>query len=267
MASVTILLQYTEKNNTVKWKDKLELSKVADGWKIQDIEFDKNMQSILTLQQSLENFLDESLAFYRDELADTYNPKVLSVKDAIKKYKLVVPDYILKNYDGDVFVFENDINTESMDFDELFNTGNFCGAIFLKNLTATYELMQLEMDYGPLVIVLGDVKARNIFVSGGENYFHGDVTAEQTIVAGVYNHGSTLMEGIITCQLLISYDHFFEHKPKSLRVSHFLSDNSEEEPKDIVLDVFYAEEEGHSYIDDTNIIIKAMREGISLLKK
>ncbi len=101
----------------------------------------------------------------------------MSFKAAIERYNLGhFPDYILEKYANElVYVFENEVSTSSLEMDATFMAEPYYGAIFLKNLHAEGYIIQEETDYGPLIIVQGDIEAKNLFVGGGDCYFRGNV--------------------------------------------------------------------------------------------
>ncbi|MBD8526388.1 ankyrin repeat domain-containing protein [Pseudomarimonas arenosa] len=71
------------------------------------------------------------------------------------------------------------------------------------------DLLNLEGDFGPSLLVLGSVRARN-FVHGGAVWvIAGDADIE-AVVLGHYNHGECVINGALRAALLINDDHFLE---------------------------------------------------------
>lgn len=197
----------------------------------------------------------------------------MSFKAAIERYKLGhFPDYILEKYENQlVYVFENEVYTSSLEMDVTFMSESCYGTIFLKNLHAEGYIIQEETDYGPLIIVQGDIKAKNIFVSGGDCYFRGNVNVAQTLVAGVYNHGELTINGQIEADLILSFDHSFTYTPAHIKRGIVVGlQPSIEHPEFQVYD-FHDVLEKKYYLPgeevlNTNQVLKAMRKGQTLLK-
>lgn len=197
----------------------------------------------------------------------------MTFKSAVAQYDLGnFPDYILENYgDKVICVFEKDVNAKSLEIDALFLSDSCSGVVFLKNLSVDGFFIQEETDYGPLVVVMGNFKAKNIFVGGGDCYFRGRVEADQTLVAGVYNHGELNISGIIEAELILSFDHSFTYVRKNIRKGIVLGlspsiDDPEfqrYEMQDVLERKYYLASEDFIYIDK---VLKALRIGLSLLK-
>ncbi len=197
----------------------------------------------------------------------------MSFKAAIDRYDLGrFPDYILEKYANElVYVFENDVNTSSLEMDATFMAEPCYGAIFLKNLYAKEYIIQEETDYGPLIIVLGDIEAKNIFVSGGDCYFRGNVNVAQTLIAGVYNHGELTINGQIEADLILSFDHSFTYSAAHIKRGIVVGlQPSFEQPefqsydfRDVLEKKYYLPGEE---VLNTDQVLKAMRKGQSLLK-
>lgn len=68
------------------------------------------------------------------------------------------------------------------------------------------DLLNLEGDYGPSLLVLGRVRAGNFVHGGGIWVIEGDVEVEQ-VVLGHYNHGQCRIGGSVRAALLMRDDH------------------------------------------------------------
>lgn len=197
----------------------------------------------------------------------------MSFNAAIERYKLGhFPDYILEKYENQlVYVFENEVSTSSLEMDATFMAEPYYGAIFLKNLHAEGYIIQEETDYGPLIIVQGDIEAKNLFVSGGDCYFRGNVKIAQTLVAGVYNHGELTINGQIEADLILSFDHSFTYTPAHIKRGIVVGlQPSFEHPefqayhfRDVLEKKYYLPGEEMLATDRA---LKAMRNGQTLLK-
>jgi hypothetical protein len=174
--------------------------------------------------------------------------------------------------DSDVFldwrlqIFEEDAFFEHLHLDDsFFYTDNgIKGALFLKNLTVQNELIQPEMDFGPVVMVCGDTTAKNIFLGGGEIAFGGRVKAAQTFVAGCYNHGWTGIFGDVEAEVIIMNDHAYECKGSVTGL--WLPDEDEEfRADDVIKHKFFVLYEDN--LLDYDKILQAARKGESILKQ
>ncbi len=198
----------------------------------------------------------------------------MSLHDAIARFELAgfLPHYLIEAHgDRQIHVFEENVEYENLLADELAH-GEFCGALFRRNLTVTNFLHQAEMDYGPLLIVEGNVAAKNIFVSGGDIFFRGCVDVEQTFIAGVYNHGETNVDGEITAEVVFSSDHLFNGVGNVKKGIVLGFDDSYVNPDFVVYEMVDVLESKYLIADyddqlDQTHAIKAMQSGKSLLKK
>jgi hypothetical protein len=205
------------------------------------------------------------------------NLKKITWAEASEKYNLTfLPSYVPSIYNANdmIYVFEEDAHFEDLEVDEFFNPSEFIGVIFCKNLSATNNIIQQELDFGPLFIVLGNVTAQNVYVSGGMVYFRGAVTVNKTLVCGVYNHGETSIDGEISAEVIISYDHMFNHSTykdgefhdniiKGLLVH---KENLNELAPLLIDEAIVEEDEDYFYIDGA-LLLSSVRENKSLLKR
>lgn len=203
--------------------------------------------------------------------------KKLSFSEAIEKYSIdFLPSYLTSYYNKEdlICIIEEDARFENLEIDNLFNSNEFIGVIFSKTLSATRNIIQQEMDYGPLFIVLGNTKATNIYVSGANVFFRGSVTVDQTLVCGVYNHGETNITGEINAEVIISYDHMFNHSTYKDGEFHdniikglFVHKENLNEVASLLIDeVIVEEDENYFYIEES-ALLSSIKENKSLLKK
>jgi Leucine-rich repeat (LRR) protein len=83
------------------------------------------------------------------------------------------------------------------------------GIIFNGNLTVEGSVINMEGDFGPFLLVLGNLEAQNIDKGGSEFYITGDCNVSN-VVYGYYNHGSLMIDGQIKAAFLIEDDHCIE---------------------------------------------------------
>ncbi len=193
--------------------------------------------------------------------------QVLPLQAALDRYRPagVLPDH-LSGLTGTVCVFEATAHFESLDLDRAFYQGGHCGALFLQGLQVDSWLIQAEPDFGPFVYVQGAVRAQNIVLGGGYAHFAGDVKVEQTLLAGFYNHGQTLIDGSLHAPLLMSFDHGFGYDAARLNTQVFLSDRdrdgvSQAEPAQVLPRTVWRD----GTLDE-QAVIRAAKAGKALLK-
>ena len=195
--------------------------------------------------------------------------RIMTLQEALAQYKTPgVSEYMLEGLKGDFYVFDNDAHFEHLDLDKLFYTQDRCGVLFRGNLTVDALLTQPETDYGPFTLVLGNVSAKNIFMGGGYIRIEGNVTVEQTLYAGCYNHGMSDINGFISAEVILSSDHSFNFHSDKVKRGVWLSDIElkdapAHEPADVLNKGYWSKSDESI---QTGNILKAMAKGTSILK-
>ncbi|WP_105969325.1 hypothetical protein [Streptomyces geranii] len=85
----------------------------------------------------------------------------------------------------------------------------FLGLVVDGSLTVADWITNWEWDFGPFLLVRGDVRARNFATAGSEVVVEGDLEVTQT-VAGVYNHGRTVVRGRTRAEVVLTAEHLTE---------------------------------------------------------
>lgn len=80
--------------------------------------------------------------------------------------------------------------------------------VFTGNLTVTGAIHNEDTDGAHGLIVLGNLRAKNIAIGGQETYVRGDLIVEE-LLCGSYNHGEMKVDGNVSAKLLISDDYRF----------------------------------------------------------
>lgn len=62
------------------------------------------------------------------------------------------------------------------------------------------------MDFGPFLLVRGDLRARNVATAGSQVVVDGSMHVTQTL-AGFYNHGSTIVRGDTRAEVVATIEH------------------------------------------------------------
>lgn len=207
------------------------------------------------------------------------NATVLTLQydEAIQKLDLAfLASYCEKIYDGAWLVFKEDAHFDKLDLDTLAQKDRYSqyAILFEKDLVIDGALLQSETDFGPLVVVKGKTKAKNVFVGGGCLYCQQGLSVEQTVI-GVYNHGTIHIKGDIEAELIISDGHAFNFRSEQIKKGIRLGfDDFERGVTDITSDLYEMEDVLKSKYWDRcdevikqNQILKALIAGVSLKKE
>lgn len=110
----------------------------------------------------------------------------------------------IRIYDGDLHI-DGDL---WLDWPKAFEgKENQDGMIVTGNLDVTGNILNLEG--GPFLLVLGNVKARNLVSTDGEIHIIGNADVSETII-GEYNDGVLYIDGKVKARLVINNDHCLE---------------------------------------------------------
>ncbi|SEP96122.1 hypothetical protein SAMN04487983_1002280 [Streptomyces sp. yr375] len=85
----------------------------------------------------------------------------------------------------------------------------FLGVMVDGDLSVADRITNLEWDFGPFLLVRGDVRVRNLATAGSEILVEGDLHVAQTL-AGVYNHGRTVVKGDARAEVVVTEQHLTE---------------------------------------------------------
>ncbi|TYP73337.1 hypothetical protein [Paenibacillus methanolicus] len=91
------------------------------------------------------------------------------------------------------------------------------GLVVLGDLTIEGNVLNTNMDSGPLLLVQGNVIARNILAGGSEIFINGDAHIREAVY-GYYNHGSIEIAGTLHAGLIVMDDHMYNIKIDSTKV-------------------------------------------------
>jgi predicted DNA-binding WGR domain protein/Leucine-rich repeat (LRR) protein len=203
---------------------------------------------------------------------------IMSIAAARKKYNInFFPEYYENQVETtNIAVFEHNTYFKELEIDDFAEKQNVKALLFCKNVQAENYIFQEGSDYGPLVIVLGNVIAKNLHLRGSDIFIKGNVTVEQTFIPGDYNHGELTVEGTIQAQLLLGTDdHSFTYdinKIKNTIITGLNSTNpnikhTEYYLRDVIEKKYFEDDEEESTWWDRDKVIKSLKKGESLLKK
>jgi len=120
---------------------------------------------------------------------------------------------IMKDWDNKATVYyyaENKIIKKDFKLDEYLDDDGL-GFVFAHDLTIEGDLIQMEGDFGPHLIVLGSLNARSVDVGGSYIEVDHHCNAKEMIY-GYYNHGVLKINGTVSAKYIISEDYCFEFK-------------------------------------------------------
>ncbi|MFE7038347.1 hypothetical protein ACFU9X_02480 [Streptomyces atratus] len=141
----------------------------------------------------------------------------VTLREADERFRLRSLFGLDRDDDDEEVVVSGDVTLENLplDFTELDTwsgltaTNSFSGLVVDGDLTVTDWITNWEMDFGPFLLVRGDVRAKNFGTSGSEVLVEGNLEVAQTL-AGIYNHGRTVIKGDTRAEVVLTEQHAFE---------------------------------------------------------
>lgn len=113
-----------------------------------------------------------------------------------------------------VTLVEGDATFDAINLDAPAQFDDTCWIhVFTGNLTVTGAIYNENTDGAHGLVVLGNLRAKNIAFGGQETYVRGNVIVEE-LLCGSYNHGEMKVDGNVSAKLLISDDYRFWIKGK-----------------------------------------------------
>ena len=148
-----------------------------------------------------------------------YKFKVISYREA----EILLRDFKLEGIDEELYDISNDelrfpseneknfflLAEENVKLQKFqLDIGNeefgIAGFIFLKDLIVEQYIMHYDTDYSPMFAVAGNLKAKNISLSGNIFFVNGDIDCE--CLYGIQNNGELYINGLLSTDLLIAKD-------------------------------------------------------------
>jgi hypothetical protein len=83
------------------------------------------------------------------------------------------------------------------------------GYVIEGDLTIDGNLINGEQDFGPVLVVLGVLKAHNVAIAGAPLIITRDLKVTE-MFHGYYNHGSTVVFGRTTAEVFVASDYFHQ---------------------------------------------------------
>lgn len=152
--------------------------------------------------------------------------------------------------------YEGNTVLESLDLDD----PDHFGIVVKGNLTVKGNIMNENTDGGCSLVVLGNLKAKNVAIGGQLVYITGYVKIDGVLM-GIYNHGEFYSKGYVWCPAVIADDYKFNFEDYAqVRVLDFNDDDDKDLIKELLIDDFIDEDE------DSYIVYSLLKEGFSLLR-
>ncbi|WP_158711423.1 hypothetical protein [Streptomyces xylophagus] len=156
---------------------------------------------------------------HRERNDDVRHMRAVPLDEADERFGVRSLFHLGANADAEVVVFSGDAALEQLplDFSHLDSwTGlakaspdMFLGVVVDGGLTVTDWITNWEWDFGPFLLVRGDVRAKNLATAGSEVLVEGDLDVTQTL-AGIYNHGHTVIKGDTRAEVVLTDQHLTE---------------------------------------------------------
>jgi hypothetical protein len=123
---------------------------------------------------------------------------------------------LVENYDyrgslpagGTVRVHQGDLSLDGdlrLDWNAEWGSGER-GMVVTGNLTVSGSVLNTEGDFGPFLVVLGNLRTRNLVAGGSKIHVAGDAHLDDVLVA-FYNHGRLHIAGTLSARLVFNDEH------------------------------------------------------------
>ncbi|MBN1800133.1 MAG: hypothetical protein JW891_01420 [Candidatus Lokiarchaeota archaeon] len=197
----------------------------------------------------------------------------ITIKEMLKKYPNFSDKYYMPEdnkyvyYYGKDVVWKGDLNLDFEGENWPKQSDDIEGMVFNGDLIVEGTIRNMEMNYGPLLFVMGDCKAKNIDKSGSLFYFKKNVNVEN-VVYGYYNDGLMVVDGVLKADFLINDDHFFEIKsldPSTITVNNY-SDHGDFDYYREDLERAFVREVLHDGVIDINIFIERVNNNKRVMR-
>ena len=105
-------------------------------------------------------------------------------------------------------------------------TWDLNGLIVFGNLTLGGGLLNTDMDGGPVLLVQGDVRARNLISGGADIIVMGNADISDVVFSN-YNHGYLEVKGRLSAGLLVMVDHSYDLEDLNVPLQIFEEDSGD----------------------------------------
>jgi hypothetical protein len=135
-------------------------------------------------------------------------------------------------YDGTVVLDTLDLNRE-----------DYLAIVVTGNLYVTGNILNEDTDSGCSLIVLGNLRAQNVY-AGGQLIYVGGYTAVKELLLGVYNHGEFNGNSYVWCPVIVSSDFRFQFTDYArARVLDLWNEDDKDIAREKLIDDLFDEDE------------------------
>lgn len=132
--------------------------------------------------------------------------------------------YDLSEENSFFLVVESDVEIEELEILNFIEDHEIDvqGYIFMGDLKVTDSLFCQELDFSPILVVMGDLVIKNAYLCGNVHYIGGSIYGE--VVYAKYNHGELHVRGTLDVRCIVSVD--MPCYINKIRITSIISDNS-----------------------------------------
>ncbi|PSL34478.1 hypothetical protein [Chitinophaga ginsengisoli] len=218
------------------------------------------------------NMLKDEKPVFRDKLGDisaannpeakivsweTVKPMIQHLECKYEAYPFAIaekrepglPDDRFLLYNGTTVLDELDLDTE-----------DYMSIIVVGDLHVKGSIINENTDGACSLIVLGNLKAKNVCVGGQIIYINGYIAVEEMLM-GIYNHGELYSTSYVWCPVVIADDYsFYFPDYANVKVLELYDQDDNDLIKEKLIGELFDEEEGF-------LLYSTIREGVPLLKQ
>lgn len=207
-------------------------------------------------KQTLGNFSPENNPTPREASWAEVKPLVQGLPCKYEEYPFGIAEKQTGGLPDDKFlIYDGTTVLDSLDLD----TEEYTGIIVVGNLIVKGNIINENTDGACSLIVLGNLKAKNMCVGGQTIYINGYIDVEEVLI-GIYNHGELYGKSYVWCPAIINDDyHFYFEDFASVKVLDLWEDADKDLVKELLIDDIFDEE-------DNFLPYSTLREADSLLK-
>jgi len=186
---------------------------------------------------------------------DAIKPLIQHLPGRYEAYPLAMAEKMPER-DELKFLFYNGTTVlEELDLDD----PDYFGVVVAGDLIVKGNILNENTDGACSLVVLGNLKAKNIVVGGQLVYVTGYVAVEELLM-GIYNHGEFTSQSYVWAPIVIADDYRFQFTDfAGVKVLDFNDDDDKEIIKEKVIDELFDQEEWFLYYS-------VVKEGKPLLK-
>ncbi|WPV65889.1 hypothetical protein [Chitinophaga sp. LS1] len=186
---------------------------------------------------------------------DVIKPLVQHLPAKYEGYPLAMVEKMPERNELKFLLYNGTTVLESLDLD----VPDYFGIIVIGDLIVNGNIMNEETDGACSLIVLGNLKAKNVIVGGQLIYVTGYVAVKELLM-GIYNHGEFNSQSYVWAPIVVADDYRFHFSDFArVKVLDFNDDDDKDIIKEKLIDELFDQEDWFLYYT-------TVKEGIPLLK-